>query len=156
NNPVPSYRGTVHFTKTDPSSLAGVPADYTFGAGDNGAHTFTNGVKFVTAGNQTVTVTDTSNSNLTASATVAVSPAAAKHFAVSAPAGATAGIAFNFSVTALDDFGNTATSYSGTVRFSSSDAQASVPVNSPLTGGTGTFSATLKTAGSQTLTASDT
>ena len=38
-----------------------------------------------------------------------------------APASATAGVAFNFTVTALDALGNTATGYSGTVHFTSTD-----------------------------------
>jgi hypothetical protein len=90
------------------------------------------------------------------SATITVSPAAATHFVVSAPAVATAGASFNFSVTAKDQFNNTATGYGGTVHFTSSDAQAVLPADSTLTAGTGTFSATLKTAGPQTITATDT
>src|SRR5204863_287750 len=69
---------------------------------------------------------------------------------------ATAGTAFSFTVTALDQFNNTATGYGGTVHFTSSDAQAVLPVNSTLTSGTGSFSATVKTAGSQTITGTDT
>src|SRR4029079_10404754 len=67
----------------------------------------------------------------------------------------TAGTAFSFTVTALDQFNNTATSYAGTVHFTSSDGQAVLPANSTLTNGAGTFSATLRTAGSQTITATD-
>src|SRR5207249_3571621 len=78
------------------------------------------------------------------------------HFVVNAPATATAGIAFSFTVTAEDQFGNIATSYAGTVHFTSSDTGATLPPNSTLTNGTGTFSATLVTAGSQTITATDT
>ena len=76
--------------------------------------------------------------------------------AVSAPAAATAGTAFNFTVTALDQFNNTASGYTGMVHFTSTDSQASLPANSTLTNGLGTFSATLKTVGSQTITATDT
>jgi hypothetical protein len=42
------------------------------------------------------------------------------------------------------------------VHFTSSDAQAILPADSTLTNGVGTFSATLRTPGSQTLTATDT
>src|SRR5205085_10549089 len=66
---------------------------------------------------------------------------------------ATAGAAFNFTVTALDAFNNTATGFAGTVGFSSTDAQAVLPAASTLTNGTGTFSATLKTPGNQTIKA---
>jgi len=75
---------------------------------------------------------------------------------VSAPASATAGTAFSFTVTAQDQFNNTATGYAGTIHFASSDAQAVLPTNSTLSNGTGTFNATLKTAGSQTISATDT
>jgi hypothetical protein len=80
----------------------------------------------------------------------------ATHFSVTAPQDATLGISFNFTVSALDASNNTATTYFGTVHFTSSDSQATLPANSTLTNGTGTFSAKLNTSGSQTITASDT
>ena len=58
-------------------------------------------------------------------------------------------------MTALDQFGDPIY-YNGTVHFTSSDGQASLPGNTTLTNGTGSFSVTLKTAGSETLTATDT
>jgi hypothetical protein len=70
-NPVPTYADTVHFTSTDPQAT--LPADYTFAAGDGGAHTF--GATLATAGNQTITATDTVNAAVTGGATVAVSAA---------------------------------------------------------------------------------
>ena len=51
---------------------------------------------------------------------------------------------------------NTASGYTGTVHFSSSDPAAVLPANATLTNGVGTFSITLNTAGSQTVTATDT
>ena len=75
----------------------------------------------------------------------------ATHFTVSAPAAATSGTSFNFTVTARDPANNVATGYAGTVHFTSSDAAAVLPANSTLTNGVGTFSATLNTAGSQTV-----
>src|SRR5258706_143026 len=81
---------------------------------------------------------------------------AATHFSVSAPASATAGSSFSFTVTALDVGNATATGYAGTVHFTSTDGAASLPINSTLVNGVGTFSATLNTAGNQTITATDT
>src|SRR5436309_16119631 len=76
------YTGTVHFQST--STRAALPADYTFTAGDRGVHTFT--ITLMTAGTQSLTVSDTRNSPLTASAGgIQVSPAAASAFLVSAP-----------------------------------------------------------------------
>src|ERR1700686_1719465 len=80
----------------------------------------------------------------------------AAQFSVSGPANSGAGIAFNFTVTARDSTNNVVTSYSGTVRFTSSDPAAVLPPNSTLMNGTGNFSATLTNAGIQTITATDT
>jgi hypothetical protein len=70
----------------------------------------------------------------------------------------TAGSAGSFKVTALNADGTTDTSYTGTVRFSSSDVQAGLPAVYTFTaadGGVHTFSATLKTAGAQSITVTD-
>jgi hypothetical protein len=159
-NTASGYLGTVHFTSTDPHAL--LPTDYTFKAGDNGAHTFPLGATLEMAGSQTVTGTDTATSSITGtSGTVAVSAAAATHFSVSTSATATAGTALSVTVTALDPFNNTATSYTGTVHFTSSDPQAVLPPDFPFGAGDNgvhTFagSVTLETPGNQTVTASDT
>src|SRR5207244_534322 len=101
--------------------------------------------------------TDTTDGSVTGTSTpVDVFPGNATHFVVSAPTSATAGIAFSFSVFALDQFNNAASFYAGTVHFTSSDGQAVLPNDSTLSNGTGSFSATLKTAGNRTLTATDT
>lgn len=65
NNTATAYAGTVHFTKSDSGAGSAVPANYTFVAGDNGVHTFVNGATLVTAGNQTLTATDTVASSIT-------------------------------------------------------------------------------------------
>ncbi|MFD0894868.1 DUF11 domain-containing protein [Luteolibacter ambystomatis] len=150
NNTATGYAGTVHFTSSD--AAATLPADTTL---TSGVGTFSATLR--TAGSRTITATDTVTGSITGtSASITVNPAAATHYAVSAPGSATAGTAFNVTVTALDQFNNTATGYAGTVHFTSSDAQAVLPANSTLTSGVGTFSATLKTAGSRTITATDT
>src|SRR5205823_4132957 len=87
---------------------------------------------------------------------ILVSAAAATHFAVSAPSSATAGVALSYTVTALDAFNNTADGYAGTVHFTSTDGNSILHANTTLSNGVGSFSATLRTAGSQTLTATDT
>jgi autotransporter-associated beta strand protein len=90
--------------------------------------------------------------------TLTVTPAAASTFVVSGfPSQVTAGDNTNqVTVTAYDAYGNVATGYSGTVHFASSDGQAALPADTTLTNGTGSFSVTLFTAGSQSLTATDT
>ena len=150
NATVTSYGGTVHFTSSDGAAV--LPANITL---TNGTGTLSATLK--TAGNQTITATDTVTASITGtSGTIAISAGAATHFAVAAPASATSGTAFNFTVTALDASNNTATTYAGTVHFTSTDGQAVLPANSGFASGVGTFSATLKTAGNQTITATDT
>jgi sugar lactone lactonase YvrE len=53
-DPATGYRGTVHFSSSDPD--ADLPADYTFTAGDGGTKTFT--VTFHTPGTHTLTAVD--------------------------------------------------------------------------------------------------
>jgi FKBP-type peptidyl-prolyl cis-trans isomerase 2 len=145
-----SYSGTVHFTSSDGAAV--LPADATL---TNGVGTFS--VTLTTAGSQTVTATDTVSSSITGtSGAIIVSGGAADHYVVSAPGSATAGSPFNFSVTAVDLYGNTDTSYAGTAHFTSTDGAATLPADATLTNGVGTFSVTLTTAGSQTVTATDT
>jgi hypothetical protein len=152
---VQDYTGTVHFTSSD--GAASLPLDYTFTAGDLGTHSFASGATLRTAGAQVVTATDTVTASLTGvSNVVTVNPGPAAQFVVTAPATATAGVAFSITVTARDAFGNTATGYAGTVHFTGTDPAAVLPADSTLTNGVGTFNATLKTAGTQALTATDT
>jgi hypothetical protein len=153
-NPDPGYTGTVHFTSSD--DQAGLPADYTFTAADHGTHTFSATLR--TAGTQTLTVDD-SVAFASATASAQVTPAAASTFIISCPATPVSiGQAFNVTVEAFDPFGNQATGYTGTVHLSSSDAAAALPANSTFSAadqGLHTFSVTLRTAGTQTVTATD-
>ncbi len=150
NNTVTGYTGTVHFTSNDGAAV--LPADLTL---TNGTGNLNATLK--TAGSETITATDTTSSSITGtSSAITVQAAAGTHFSVSAPSTGIAGGAFSYTVTALDQFNNTATGYAGTVHFTSTDPQAVLPANIKLTNGVGTFSATLKISGSQTISATDT
>jgi hypothetical protein len=85
--------------------------------------------------------------------------AGASHFGMTASAAAAvAGTAVSVTVTALDASGNVATGYTGTVHFSSSDAQAALPPAYTFTAadaGVHTYSVTFNTAGSQSLSVAD-
>jgi hypothetical protein len=86
-------------------------------------------------------------------------PDKASSLLLTAPLMVTAGSQFSLTVTAVDQYGNTATGYNGTVVFSSSDSDASLPMDYTFVAadnGSHTFQATLNTAGSQTLTVGDT
>jgi hypothetical protein len=75
------------------------------------------------------------------------------------PASITAGSAGTFTVTALNGDGIADTGYTGTVHFTSSDSQAGLPADYTFTtadAGVHSFSATLKTAGTQSITVRDT
>ena len=79
-------------------------------------------------------------------------------FAVAAPSSVTPGVPFTVTVTAEDSHGNLLADYAGIATFSSSDAGALLPSNYlfDYNGGTQSFSATLHSAGVQTITVSDT
>jgi hypothetical protein len=148
-----AYGGTVHFTSSDGSAT--LPANSTL---SSGVGTFSATLQ-TAPGPQTITATDTVTSSITGTSNpilVLGIPGPATHFTVSAPSAVTGGTAFNFNVTARDASGGVATGYSGTVHFTSSDGAATLPANSTLTNGTGTFSATLRTEGAQGITATDT
>jgi len=143
------YNGTVHMTSSDGS--ASLPADFTL---TNGVAT--ENFSLSTTGSQSLTATDTVISSLTGILDLTVIGAPATKFSVSAPASVTDGVAFSVTVSAQDQNGNATTNYTGTVHFTSTDAAATLPANTILTSGVGTFSATLNTPGNQTITATDT
>ncbi len=164
NNIVGDYNGTVTFTSNDPLAEFS-PSNYTFIPSDNGSHTFTNGVRFKTASPpvRTITVSDSSISSTSAGVTVGVSTLHHFEFYNFSTTTPTAGSAFTFRVKAVDAYGNTVTNYTGTVHFSTTDTYSSPPLTLPpdttylpADAGDKPFSATLITAGSQTIYVEDT
>ena len=151
------YVGTVKFSSSDPQAV--LPASYTFQSTDHGTHTFT--VTLKTAGAQSVTATDTAKSAIVGSdENLIVQGTTAGTLKVTGfPTTDMAGTAQSFTVTAYDQYGNVATGYTGTVHFTSSDKQAVLPANTTIVAGeegTATFTATLETAGTQSITATNT
>ena len=147
------FTGTIHFTTSDSSSQVVLPPDFTFTKADNGVHTFT--VTLITAGSQSLSATDMMT-QATGSAQLTVQAAAVNNIAIAAVSSATAGMAFDVTVRAIDQFGNTASGYTGTVHFTSSDPAAALPPDYTFVPGTDnkgshTFTATLNTTGSQTI-----
>jgi hypothetical protein len=150
-NVTPSYNGTVHFTSSDP--LAVLPPDTALVNG-----TATVKVTFLTVGTQTITATDVATPALTGTMSSDATPPVPALFAVAGYPATTAGVAQNFTVTVRDTIGQTATGYTGTIYFSSSDVQAGLPASYTFTAadtGVHTFSATLRTAGTQSITVRD-
>src|SRR5207245_2190264 len=70
------------------------------------------------------------------------------------PASQTSGTAFSITVNAVDANWNVVNT-NDTVAITSSDSNATLPANAALSSGSKTFSISLKTAGSATITASD-
>lgn len=156
-NKATGYTGTVQFGSSDASAT--LPAPYTFTAGDAGTHTFS--ATLNTAGTQSLTAADTATGSITGTqANITVAPAGLAALSVTGlPSATTAGVVQTITVTARDGDNSTDTGYLGTIHFTSSDAQAVLPANYTFTAtdqGVHTFTVTLKTAGSQSITATDT
>ena len=138
DNVDPTYRGTINFTSSDPKAVK--PLDYTFTlgpSGDDGLHVFSYELTFKTAGTQWVRATDTDNASITGQSTgIVVAPAAASTLSISTLATYVAGASHSVTVKALDAYGNVATGYHGTIHFTASDKQASVPADYTFTTGT--------------------
>jgi hypothetical protein len=152
-----SYKGTIHFTTSDPSP-GSMPANATL---TNGQGSFN--ATLDTVGSQSITATDTVNSAITGRLNIQVNPGPASSITLLVPGTVHANQSFTVTVTLKDMFGNLATTYTGTVRFSSSDMAAQVggklPANYTFTAGdagTHSFSAALMTPPSQTITVTDT
>jgi hypothetical protein len=139
----PTYTETVTFSASG-DFFATLPPNYTFTAGDAGAHVFS--AMFTAYGdNRSISVTDINNATITGSdtANVRYAPGATQRFVISAPATGNLGEPFNFTVTAADIDGNPTSNYTGTVELASHGV--TVPSGytfTPADGGTKTFTGT--------------
>ncbi len=156
-NTTPAYTGTVHFTDNPTSANDTIPANSTL---VNGTMNFNFRITKPTA-NGTITATDTVTATITGSETgIVVAPGATKTLSVTGyPKNTNADTTSPITVTALDQWLNTATGYAGTVTFSDSphSANDTIPANSGLVNGVGNFNVrmTLPT-GAGSITATDT
>ena len=152
--PVRNYSGTVTLTSTD--SGATLPAAYTFTAPDHGAHVFE--VSASVTGEQTVTVTD--GSGITGSVALNVVDApVVTHFAIVANPYPIVGTSSWVGVVALDVNNHPVPTYTGTVKFTSTDSAATLPAEYTFTAadhGAHVFTVTFGTRGTETMTATDT
>ncbi len=84
----------------------------------------------------------------------------ATHFSITPTSiNETQGVSFSITVSALTSTNALASSYTGTIHFTSTDSSANLPSNYTFTaadGGSHTFTVTLNTAGSKSITATDT
>ncbi len=146
-----TYQGTVHFTSS--AWNATLPADAPL---TNGTGTFS--ATLNTAGTQSITATDTTDENITGTEEgITVKGGAAAGLVVAGfPSPITVGSTGGFTVTAVDQYGNTDTAYADTVRITSSDPNATLPNDATLPKGIGTFSLKFATPGTQSITVTDT
>ena len=152
-NTVVSYSGTISFSSSD--ATATVPGSFTFQSGDSGRHAFT--LTFRSAGNQSVSVSD-GRADGSASFSVSAAAGAACNL-IDLPATAAAGAQVGLRVVVRDAFGNLASGYAGTIGLASDDAAAQLGPAATYTGtdaGAHAFTIQLRTAGSRTVTATDT
>ena len=162
------YLGTVDLSSTD-SQISGLPANYPFTVGDAGSHTFNN-VALKTAGNRTITATDSATSTITGtSATVNVVPAPASQMAItSAPLTLAAGSRGSITVQLEDPYDNlgatssadqaiglSTTSSAGAFYAGPSGGNAITSVTIPAGQSSATFDYADTRAGTPTVTATD-
>ena len=167
-NTVASYAGTISFSSTD-TYAAFSPSSYAFQASDHGTRTFTNGATLMAAGSHTVSASDGPASGTSGPITVAAGAFAKLLLLVpgetavpgsptgktGTPSSQTANSPFTVTVLAVDAQWN-AVAATDTIAISSSDLIAVLPPNAALVAGTQTFSVTLNTPPSATITATDT
>ncbi|MGA9526121.1 MAG: lamin tail domain-containing protein, partial [Myxococcaceae bacterium] len=157
DNVVKDYVGAIHFAATAASAV--LPSDYTYALSDEGVRSF--GVTLRASESTTITVTDSARGLMGTDTVSTVNPGAASTLALMVtPSGTiTAGTGLSVTVSARDDFGNAATSYQGTVAFTSSDPQATLPAAQTFTAaeaGSTQLPVTLKTAATdQTVSVTD-
>jgi len=147
---VPDYAGQVALSSSDPNAVVPAPATLT-----NGTGSFA--VTLTRVGTQSIVATGVRDASLTGSQTgIQVGPnTLAKLVGTGVPGSVVAGTAFNFTVSGTDQYGNPVSSYAGTVHLTSTDPAATLAGDSTTAGGTASESATLRTAGTQTITFTD-
>ena len=109
------YVGTVDLDSSD-AKAAGLSASHTFTASDAGSYTFA-AVALKTAGLQTVTANDSTQTKILGSSTVSVTAAAAIQLVVTTPppSSLSAGQSFTLGVSAEDTYGNVVPTFDGNV-----------------------------------------
>ena len=115
------------------------------------------GVNLRKAGNGYTLVATAQGFEGATSTAFTVAPAAAASFALTFPSSVTAGQEATLSAAAYDAYGNPASTYSGTVKVTSSDTAATLDANVAFVeGALSGFKVTFKTSGLRTLTLTDT
>jgi hypothetical protein len=152
-NVATGFTGTVHLSSSDGQAI--LEGDHTFTSDDAGSYSFY--AALLTAGTQSISA---SSDSLSASQNgIVVTAAAADHLVVSGyPSPVQVGTSHQFTVQAVDAYGNVDTSYRGSVHLSSNDGAAMLPADyvfSDADMGQHTFDAVMGTVGTWWLDAVD-
>lgn len=167
-NKINTVTDLIHFSSTDNTAI--LPADAALVSGTKTNFRMT----FRTIGQYTLTAGNVTNGAITPYTSPPVTVTAGTFYKLQVllpgetaapgsptgktgtPIAQTAGIPFNITVNAVDDAWNVISSAApDIIKITSTDVNAVLPVNSTLPSGTKTFTVTLKTAGSKTITATD-
>ena len=108
-----------------------LPADYTFASSDDSTASHSFNVTITKSTFCDITATDTVTSSITGTGLVQVIGGPATSLSLTLPPIVGNGVPFNATVKALDQFGNVASEYRGTVHFSSSDERRRCPPTTP-------------------------
>jgi alpha-tubulin suppressor-like RCC1 family protein len=146
NNTATAFAGSVSITSSD--AAATLPAASTLASGSKAF-----AVTLKTAGSRTITASSTGLTSATSNAITVSAAAVSKIAFTTVPTTAISGTAFTATVAAQDAFNNQVTSYVTSTSISTTDAAATPPAAAAMVSGTRSFSVTLKTAGSFTITA---
>ena len=123
-NVVPAFQGPLILSSTDP--VASFVSKPSIGAADGGSISLPGGIVFKTAGSMQLQAGATGV--LSGAATCAVAAAATSRLQLTqVPSTSPQGQPFSAKVKAVDAYGNATPSYGGTVSWSSSDPQATLP-----------------------------
>lgn len=146
-NVATDFTGAAILTSSD--AQADLPTGVAFTPANRGIKSVD--ITLRTAGSNSLTV---QAGGLSATIAIGIAAAAASRIDVAAPANARAGEIIPLTLTIRDAFGNVATEFVGPLTLNCSDSQATLPANgafTPADRGVKTISATLGTAGNQTI-----
>jgi hypothetical protein len=153
-NTITNFMGTVHFNCTDGD--VSYRESVSFTSRHRGVTSFN--VILRNAGEHGIRFWNGENTEWGDGLGLTVLPGAVASFSVSAPTAAIAGEEVSVVVTALDEFGNTITDYTGTVHFNSPDSANVLPADYTFTlgdQGTHTFTVTMNSLGKQGIRVTD-
>ncbi len=135
-NTATGFTGLVRFSSSDP--VATLPPDYNFVPGDQGVHTFTNGVTLYVAGSQSVRAYLADNPTIDGTVNVTVNPGPVTYYWIypgsELATSVVQSVPLDIYIFPFDLYFNWITDYRGTITFYTPDPRGVVPANYTFTG----------------------